>query len=78
MDNFMNKSALGIVAMTALLLGTPVLAADLAVKAPSPSAAPVFSWTGFYVGLDGGGAWARQNVSDVPARCVTPSLQAVL
>jgi|HubBroStandDraft_5_1064220.scaffolds.fasta_scaffold148438_1 outer membrane immunogenic protein len=65
MDNFMNKSALGIVAMTALLLGTPVLAADLAVKAPSPSAAPVFSWTGFYVGLDGGGAWARQNVSDV-------------
>jgi outer membrane immunogenic protein len=42
------------------------MAADLAVKAPPPAAAPAYSWTGFYTGLDGGGAWATQNVSDVP------------
>src|SRR5262249_52927275 len=33
----------------ALLLASPVLAADLPVKAP-PLLAPVFTWTGFYFG----------------------------
>jgi outer membrane immunogenic protein len=32
------------------LIGTPALAADLPVKAPPPPSAPVWSWTGFYVG----------------------------
>ena len=31
-------------------------AADMPVKAP-PLVAPAFSWSGFYVGLHGGGAW---------------------
>ena len=30
-----------------------------------PVVAPAYSWTGFYVGLDGGSAWATQSVSDV-------------
>jgi outer membrane immunogenic protein len=34
------------------------LAADMAVKAPLVPPAPIFSWTGFYIGLEGGGAWA--------------------
>jgi outer membrane immunogenic protein len=54
----MTKVAVAI-AVIAALVGTPVLAADMAVKAPPPAAppAPIYSWTGFYVGVDGGGAW---------------------
>jgi hypothetical protein len=29
------------------LIGTPAVAADMAVKAPPPAPAPVYSWTGF-------------------------------
>jgi hypothetical protein len=45
----MNKTALGIVAVAALI-GTPALGADMPMKAPAP-AAEASSWTGFYVGL---------------------------
>jgi outer membrane immunogenic protein len=48
----MKNIAIGI-AVIAALIGTPALAADMAVKAPAPPA-PVYSWTGFYVGLNGG------------------------
>lgn len=38
-------------------------AADMPVKAPPPSPPPppTFSWTGWYVGIGGGGTWARDN-----------------
>ena len=37
------------------LIGTPALAADMAVKAPpQPTPAPVWSWAGFYVGGNAG------------------------
>jgi outer membrane immunogenic protein len=46
-------------------LGTKAAgAADMAVKAPPPPPPPVFSWTGFYVGANIGGAWARNNWTD--------------
>lgn len=38
-----------------LLGATPLLAADLPYKAPPPP--PIFNWTGFYVGINGG--WAN-------------------
>ena len=58
--------------MRKLLLGTAVLAltasgsafaADIPVKAvKAPIVAPVeYSWTGCYLGINGGGKWARDN-----------------
>lgn len=43
------------VAAVATLVGTSAFAADMAVKAPLP--VPVYSWTGWYVGLNAGGGW---------------------
>ena len=56
------KRLLKYVASAAMLLG-PFAAhsADLAVKAPPPPPVPVFSWTGFYIGGNIGGAWANNE-----------------
>jgi outer membrane immunogenic protein len=43
------------------LIGTPAFAADMAVKAPPPTPAPVFSWTGFYVGGNVGYGWGQSS-----------------
>jgi outer membrane immunogenic protein len=48
----MNKLATAIAAIA--LIGTPAFAADIAVKAPSPAPAPVYNWTGWYVGVNAG------------------------
>src|SRR5947207_1806204 len=53
--------------MKKFLLGTfglvgmvaPALAADLPVKAPPPPVVPIFNWSGFYIGANGG--WARSD-----------------
>jgi outer membrane immunogenic protein len=53
-----------------LLFAGPVFAADLATK---PLYAPVFSWTGFYVGVNGGGGWSNSTgdlFCETPARVV--------
>jgi outer membrane immunogenic protein len=56
------KALIASVAFVAL--GTTVAgAADLAVKAPPPPP-PMFSWTGFYVGANIGGAWTRNSWLD--------------
>jgi outer membrane immunogenic protein len=47
-------STLGIVAMAA-----PAFAADLPVKAPPVYVPPMYNWTGFYIGADGG--WGRSG-----------------
>jgi len=43
----------------------PAFAADLPRKAPpvAPVAAPVWNWTGFYIGAHGGGVWGRADIS---------------
>jgi outer membrane immunogenic protein len=43
------------------LIGTPAFAADMAVKAPPPPPAPVFSWTGWYVGGNVGYSWGSAS-----------------
>lgn len=59
------KHLLKYLASAAILL-SPLAAhsADLAVKAPPPPPPPPFSWTGFYVGGNIGGAWANNDWRD--------------
>jgi outer membrane immunogenic protein len=46
------------------LLPVAASAADMPVKAPPPPPPPPFSWTGFYIGGESGGAWANGHVND--------------
>jgi outer membrane immunogenic protein len=53
----MKKLILAAIAVLAFATGT-ASAADMAIKArPAPIPAPIFSWTGFYIGVHGGGDW---------------------
>jgi outer membrane immunogenic protein len=54
------------IAAVAVLIGSPALAADMAVKAPPPVPTPSYSWTGFYVGANAGYGWGHENVSYSP------------
>jgi outer membrane immunogenic protein len=56
--NPMKKFLIAGVAVVAFS-GAPALAADMAVKAPPP--APVYSWTGCYIGGNTGYAWAHKS-----------------
>jgi outer membrane immunogenic protein len=56
-----------VLASAAILIGTPVLAADMAVKtrpAPPVIPPPVYSWTGCYLGGNVGGAWQHNSTFD--------------
>src|SRR5262249_11641939 len=43
--------------LAALAFGGPALAADMPTKAVPPP----FSWTGWHVGVNGGGAWGHSH-----------------
>ena len=61
----MRQYALSAVVVVAMLAASPVSAADLAIKAPPAAVvAPVYNWTGFYVGGNVGGAWVQDDVTD--------------
>ena len=57
----MKKLAIAVAAVA--LIGAPTFAADMAIKAapPAPALAPAYSWTGFYVGGNVGGAWSTTD-----------------
>lgn len=59
-------------AVTVLLIAAPLgaaSAADMPLKAPPAPPAPVWSWTGFYVGVNGGYGW---NQSTGSTTCIAP------
>src|SRR5262249_41983004 len=64
------RIVLGAFALAALGMAAPASAADLAakpyVKAPPPMVAPVYDWTGFYIGGNGGWAQSRNCWGFVP------------
>src|ERR1019366_5274470 len=39
-------------------------AADMPVKAPAPIVAPLYNWTGPYIGIAGGYGWGHSNQTD--------------
>jgi outer membrane immunogenic protein len=55
----MKKFLLATVGLLALGMAAPASAADIPVKAPPPPPPPIYSWTGFYIG--GNGGWAQSR-----------------
>jgi len=59
----MKKILLGAVSLIAMGAVAPAFAADLAArpytKAPPPVVAPIYDWTGFYIGANGGWGQSR-------------------
>jgi outer membrane immunogenic protein len=59
----MKKFLLGTIGLIALGMTAPASAADLAArpyaKAP-PVAVAMYDWSGFYIGLNGGGGWSHK------------------
>jgi outer membrane immunogenic protein len=49
-------------ALLSAFAASPTMAADMPVKAaPAPVMAPIYNWSGFYVGLNGGYSWGRSS-----------------
>ena len=58
----MKKFLLGTVGLMALGMAAPAVAADMAVKAaPVPYIAPMYNWSGFYIGVNGGWGSSRNR-----------------
>jgi outer membrane immunogenic protein len=84
----MKKALLGAAGIAAM--GTSAFAADLPARTYAPPAkapamvAPIYDWSGFYIGLNGGGGWNRScwtntalfgvaTVPSAPEGCLTGS-----
>ena len=66
----MKRILLGASALIALAVAAqPAAAADLprgpAMVAKAPIALPYYNWTGFYIGINGGGGWGKSRQTDV-------------
>ena len=61
----MKKLLLGTVGLAGLTMAAPAFAADLPARAPAAYSkapamvAPVYDWSGFYAGINGGGGWSH-------------------
>src|SRR6476620_7093947 len=63
----MKKFLLGTVAVALVGMAAPALAADMPYKAPPPApyVSPIYDWTGFYIGGNGGWGESRNCVNFV-------------
>jgi outer membrane immunogenic protein len=64
----MRRLSLAVIAATSTVVAFAQIAsaADLPRKAPPPAPPPpVYSWTGFYVGLNAGGAWGNSDHNSI-------------
>ncbi len=65
----MKRILLAATAALAFAAAQPAIAADAPVyKGPAPVAAALFNWSGFYVGLNAGGAWFDLRLRIAPCR----------
>jgi outer membrane immunogenic protein len=75
----MRKSLLVSLAALAAMPVTAASAADIATKAPLAAPPPyvAYGWTGFYVGIEAGGGWARSTATVVttPGTSFPPGFQ---
>jgi outer membrane immunogenic protein len=59
------KYLVRLLTLGALLVAPSAFAADLSVaplyKAPPPAMAPAYDWSGFYLGINGGGGWGHST-----------------
>jgi outer membrane immunogenic protein len=61
----MKRSLLTTASVCALSLASPAIAADLPIYAKAPRmVSPAYDWTGFYVGVFGGGAYGNHNLNN--------------
>ena len=60
----MKRLVLGMIGLIGVGTTAPATAADLAArpytKAPPPVVAAAYDWSGFYIGLNGGGGWGHK------------------
>ena len=73
----MKKILLGTVALAALgMAAAPASAADMAArpytKAPAPMIAAIYDWSGFYIGINGGGGSSHKCWSLITGTVATP------
>src|ERR1700726_4614024 len=68
----MKRILLTSVSLGVLGLMGPTFAADLAVYTKAPAAtAPAYDWSGFYVGVFGGGGWGNHNINNALGSATT-------
>jgi outer membrane immunogenic protein len=79
----MRRIALSVLAISSIVGSSAALAADLPPAAPPPPRAPAayipappppFTWTGFYIGINGGYGWGRDATNDGAGN--TPTLNS--
>jgi outer membrane immunogenic protein len=67
------KTRFGWALVSAMILGGigSAFAADMPLKAKAPPPMVVDSWTGFYIGINGGGIWGRDHLTAAPLDAAT-------